>query len=349
MLDEERCVSCGLCVHVCPTDVFVQRGSSEMKLLDTFQNASSEHPVELTCPRNEQPEQSRVPDATVIQAPRCLAALSTPLLLVLERQVPELWLNDAVCAECPIGRVQPYIERTATATNTLLAAFGRQPSVRTYVVNESELLEAPHEQRVLSGEEPTYSRRGFFTSLGRFTRQAAVAVLSESLATSQDQDPRTVDERLPHHLPSGRRQLLLRIRTLGEPSDHQVDLSQLGVADVLIDGDKCSACGLCARFCPTGALKMVADESHFVLALLLAACIDCGICALICPDDAVSFRYEAAAAVLANTEHRHVLAGTLIPCARCKQPVASQEGETSYCYVCRSPRPQETLFSSLPL
>ncbi|NOZ06052.1 MAG: 4Fe-4S dicluster domain-containing protein [Chloroflexi bacterium] len=348
VLDVEQCVGCGLCLRICPTNVFQQRSSPEIKLLDAFHNLRSSEPVELTCPQNEQPHRSRVPNSTVVGAPRCLSALSVPLLLALQKNSSALWLNDAVCESCPIGQTQPYIADSAIAANMILAAFGRPATLRTYT-GDSEALGPPAERPVLSGEEPVYSRRDFFGSLGRLTRQAAVAVLSESLTLPEPGGPRPVDQRLPHQLPENRRQLLTALRALGAPTETQIDLHKISAATVLIDGDKCSACGLCARFCPTGALEFLSDESHFVINFLPAACVDCGICDLICPDDAVSFAYQNSIAPIIETEPGHLQAGNLVPCARCKQPVAGTPDTPVYCYVCSTPRPQEALLRSLPM
>jgi len=348
LLDAERCVSCGLCLHLCPTDVFAQSRVPEIKLLDAFEGIPPDRPAELTCPRNEHPQRSRVEGATVVQTPRCLAALTVPLLLALRRRVALLWLNDVICADCPIGRAQPYIAHTGEAVNALLTAFGHSPAVRTYKAHPEELAIAPTETQVYSGQEPTYTRRGFFTSLGRLTRQATVNVIAESMAAREPQGPVPVEQRLPHRVPKNRRQLLLGVRALGDPLEVPFALSVLSAADVAVDGEACSACGLCARFCPTGALKFAADESHFVLRFVMAACVDCTICALICPDDAVSFTYESPISALVETEPSILLAGNLVPCARCSQPVAGEPEEDVTCYVCRSPRPQEALSRGLP-
>jgi len=350
VLDMEQCVGCGLCLRICPTNVFQQRSSPETKLLDTFRSFRSSEPVELTCPQNEQPHLSRVANATVVQAPRCLSALSVPLLLALQKRVSALWLNDAVCESCPIGRTQPYIADSAIATNMLLDAFGRPATLHSHT-HESDALGPPAERPVLSGEEPVYSRRDFFGSLGRLTRQAAVTVLSESLTPPEPDGPRPVDQRLPHQLPENRRQLLTALQALGVPTATELDLHKISTAKVAIAGDKCSACGLCARFCPTGALEFLSDEAHFVINFLPAACVDCGICDLICPDDAVSFAYQDSIAPMIESEPGHLLAGNLVPCARCTQPVADTgEPDTPvYCYVCRTPRPQEALLRSLPM
>ena len=52
--------------------------------------------------------------------------------------------------------------------------------------------------------------------------------------------------------------------------------------------DRCTACGTCTRFCPTGAIQLdkeiaVVDES---------ICIGCGACVNVCPSDAVELERE---------------------------------------------------------
>lgn len=59
-----------------------------------------------------------------------------------------------------------------------------------------------------------------------------------------------------------------------------------GVAQVIIDFDRCSACGLCANVCKGAPLTMVdgvvqVDQSR------LFGCIACGACMAVCPQDCI--------------------------------------------------------------
>jgi hypothetical protein len=64
--------------------------------LDQLITYSSNQVIELACPRKEPPELSRVPEAAVVQTPRCLTALSVPTLIELTTTGKSLWLNDSI-------------------------------------------------------------------------------------------------------------------------------------------------------------------------------------------------------------------------------------------------------------
>ena len=55
----------------------------------------------------------------------------------------------------------------------------------------------------------------------------------------------------------------------------------------VIDFERCTACGECARVCPTGAISSDAVGRR-TLTLSYAACIQCRLCVTGCPDNVVS-------------------------------------------------------------
>ena len=61
---------------------------------------------------------------------------------------------------------------------------------------------------------------------------------------------------------------------------------------IMLDEERCKACGLCVTFCPNGVLGL--DENQMngqgytpAQALAPEKCTGCAICAMMCPDVAI--------------------------------------------------------------
>ena len=54
--------------------------------------------------------------------------------------------------------------------------------------------------------------------------------------------------------------------------------------ELMLNPEWCKGCGICAAFCPKGALEIVKEKVRKVEG---AECIMCGMCELRCPDYAI--------------------------------------------------------------
>lgn len=63
------------------------------------------------------------------------------------------------------------------------------------------------------------------------------------------------------------------------------------MAKVIIQTDRCKACGYCVRFCPKNVLGMSNDLNahgvHYVCMIDEEKCTGCEICGIVCPDMAI--------------------------------------------------------------
>ena len=352
-LDQDTCVRCGLCLNVCPTDVFVQTELPESKLPQIVARSTSQA-IELACPRKDPPGLSRVPDASVIQTPRCLAAVSVPALLEMAATGKTLWLNDSVCHSCPIGSARGAIQHAVSTANRWLQAMGHEPAVHGLTATDNNLTDQPVSRPVVRGDETVMSRRDLFKSLKKRTGQAAASATPGTSAQPPRQpspsrrgqaspdhgdSARGAGQRLPHHIPAQRQRLAYSLRQLSPNPSANVPTTGLPIADVVITED-CTACGLCARLCPTEAISFVNDDEYYVLNFSAALCLgtDCALCVIGCPTQAVHFGGEVAADELLSTQPRHVKAGRLAPCTQCGAPTdvpdtMDETNESPVCYV----------------
>ena len=363
VLDQAACARCGLCLNVCPTGVFVQPEPPESRLGQVVARSPGQV-IELACPRKEPPDLSQVPGASVVQTPRCLGALAVPALLELTTAGLSLWLNDSICHSCPIGKAHGIIQRNVASANRWLEVMGGAPAIRSYLTNAEELADTPTSRPVIHQDHSVMSRRDFFRSLTGRKEPAAAGAIAPSGAGRSDEpapspSPGThaeggVGQRPPHFIPAQRQHLARALRRLGSDPEACVPTADLPIADVRIT-DACSACGLCARFCPSEAITFLSDGAYYVLHFSAALCLgeECSLCSIGCPTDAVRFGQEVTADELLSTQPRAARAGRLAPCPQCGALThAPNEGdepaEVPLCYVCQAQAQRSSLLPSVP-
>jgi Na+-translocating ferredoxin:NAD+ oxidoreductase subunit B len=59
----------------------------------------------------------------------------------------------------------------------------------------------------------------------------------------------------------------------------------LRMENISVDPEKCKSCGTCAKFCPTGAIRVLEGE---IASIDMDACVGCGACANVCPEEAIT-------------------------------------------------------------
>lgn len=344
-IEPEACVHCGICLKVCPTGVFStpRQMQDDQKMLDAAAPLTA-RALELTCPANVHPDKTVAPVEAVLQTGRCLAALSLGELLDLARpRQRNLWLNDSACAGCPLGKAAPLIHETAAQANRLLESWRHPVKLRTQLTEPAALV-ASHRVDLFSGQQPSYSRREFLTFLRRTTAQVVSAVAVDALAPPD----MTIVPPLQRgdEAPYQRRHLTAALSRLGQPSAPALDVSDLPWVTVEVSA-QCSACSLCARFCPTAAIRWTTQEqaastpdaapsTAFDLSFIAADCVDCGICAAACPEAAITLSAAVDPTQIGRRVKVPLRSGQLHPCAVCQTLTDISVRPT--CYVCnRSP------------
>jgi ferredoxin len=226
--------------------------------------------------------------------------------------------------------------RCVHTANTLLQA-GTQP-VAIHLLTESVEFTTDETQPrpLIGGNQAKLSRRGLFSGL----RQRAQALMYTGIvpiegALVANRIP--AQQRLPQNAPASRARLLAELSQLNLDPKCSLARSSLPFADVQVNRDRCSACGLCARFCPTAALQFSADKRLFALSFQTAHCIDCGICLQACPEDAIQLAETIPAVDLTMPAPNLLIDGSLTLCVDCGQPTAHRSDNTDphRCYSCR--------------
>ena len=85
-------------------------------------------------------------------------------------------------------------------------------------------------------------------------------------------------------------------------------LKELMLGKIIVDEDKCTGCGFCARACPGNALEVI-DKKARMVTHELPQCISCGDCMAICPEGAV----EVAQPTVLTGYYKTINKGELAP------------------------------------
>lgn len=235
MLDDTICVRCGLCVSICPTDVYTQPNSPEDRLAQVV--AQADAPVlALTCGLHAEPGSSHAPGDLIVQHQRCLAALTPAHLLAFgEHGHCALWLDDAPCAACVLGAAHAHLNQIMSETNIWLQMGGQAAAVHLVTEARESDDHLPASRPVLDGSQPKVSRRGLLGALRAAALQATRTIEKSDDAAALELSP--VDQRLPQRTPASRADLLAQLARFDLSGGEQVATAPLPVAAVQVDDD----------------------------------------------------------------------------------------------------------------
>lgn len=260
-LDLGRCRECGACATACPTAALEARNPTDDQLLVEMRRAvAAGRPVVFAC----LPKQSEAAEQ-IISVP-CLSRVDESLLFAaLALGAPGAYLLSVDCCQCRSAGARAAAEAVVGRVNALLADTPLTDAIRF-------VDELPSAACAAVAAAPGPSRRDF---LRLISRQAA-RVGSESVAQWLGEEPVEPPTGRAAQLPAKRQLLLAAWRKLGYPVPPEFDSAQLWAR--LRVADACNGCQMCARFCPTGALRVETHAGGADLTFAPALCVDCGLC-----------------------------------------------------------------------
>ena len=302
-VDIAKCKKCGVCGSVCPTGAIENRFPSDAELMESIKRtAEKEGQLTIACVRTQEEHPELGSDVSI----ECLGRLDVSVLLAAA-----LWgakvvhLTTANCHQCRLSRASLTIETLIRDTNVLLEAAGE--SLR---ITSGEGVAAKRSNQRERG--PAFSRRAIFESLFQRVKQVSVVGVETLLPSKTGDKPAKGGggRGLLHRVPEKRLAVLMLLVELAGRSvkDSSSDSSKLPLrfGNPTINLDACTACGMCAYFCPTGALAK-SEGGERVLIYSASRCTNCGLCADICYRNAITVTTESSLRRVLDTRREVII------------------------------------------
>jgi NAD-dependent dihydropyrimidine dehydrogenase PreA subunit len=327
----DACAGCLACLPLCPTGAY-NADDAVHNLLNCAAHVESTK-IELVCQANPYAQNGVSEDTVGIRVRGCLAGLGSETYLALAAMgIEKVSLRLDACAECPWKKLRTQIEAQVENARRLLVAWDKADLIQS--VTE---LETSYQRPLWEAQNPPLSRRDLFLMLSR-QGQTTLARAIEKEGTPAGKQAGREHRRLANamlHLPQ-------------PEAGKDVSLVGLGFGMLTVN-EACSACGSCARICPTGALdfEMDKDSQVYSLSFTPQQCIGCQACLNACADSAISLDTAPSLEQVFGPKEPLVLrSGELSRCERCHAPFAARSG-ARLCPVCEFRR-QNPFGSRLP-
>jgi ferredoxin len=304
------CVTCGACGGICPSEALTL---DEFSPTNFFFDFLEDEDNLISCRKN-------VP---------CISALSVEHILSMAILKKEVVFDMGYCDECEIA---------STCHKQILQNYEEV----TYILEamENKAVIKLENVKYNNEEEATTDRREFLNTLNL----KSVAKVKKSF---EDEVKKASDELTQHtlaktdiallrtkKLPDKRKILFTALKRVEEPSTfHIIDANEVSfTSQKLMNEETCTACQMCYRVCPTGALTSDMKNSKIDFDPFL--CIKCHICHDVCEPDAITLStsynmkefFEPAVVNLASFNVKR--------CDECGS-IFSSNNDDKLCYRCK--------------
>ena len=305
-----NCVECGACHGICPSEAL---GLDTFNSTDFFFDFVEGDENLISCRKN-------VP---------CISALSVEHIISMAVLKKEIVLDMGYCSECEIA---------STCHKQILTNHEEATYLLQAMENSAEI---KLEDVCFEAQEKDTDRRGFLSALNLKTvakvknsfEQEVVKAGDELVEyTLQKADIALLKRKV---IPERRKIFFTAIKRLKKPSQfHIVDATEVSfTSQKIMDEEACTACQMCYRVCPTGALTSDIKNSKIDFDPFL--CIKCSICHDVCEPDAITLSSSYNVKEFFEPTVQNLISFKVRRCDECNV-IYSTNGTERLCYRCKA-------------
>jgi ferredoxin len=308
------CVGCGACDAVCPNEALFL---DDFSPTDFFFNYMEDEDNLISCRKN-------VP---------CIASLNIENIISMALLKKEMVFDMGHCDGCAIAhKCKPEILRNHAEASYMLEAMESEAVIK---------LENIKYEKEPNGEENVANRREFFSKVNlknalktkiEFEKEIQKATDELVAHTLQKSDIALLRQK---RLTDRRKLFFTALKRVKKPSIyHVIEADELTFTSMkLLDADKCTACQMCYRVCPTGALSSDVKNSKIEFDPFL--CIKCSICHDVCEPEAITLSPTYRVKELFEPEAQNLITFKVRRCNECNVIFSTNSNE-KLCYRCKA-------------
>lgn len=321
------CVGCGVCSAVCPSGAFKVKERDDKKIIQEIESKQWAGTFRISCERGD-------PASDLIVS--CLGRLTEVLLLEPIRMGAQaVEIIQPSCVECSSAKASANLDRTIQQALYLYEMLGiERGSIFKKNIPLRDLIKKP--------EKPV-SRRELFGAITKNAMGVAAASIPDfdNKEKGDTEEFRNVIYKRPENfkralLLESLRNFLQKDRTL---KTVYVNSNDAMLAEVEV-ASECTACGVCAALCPTGAITQLQTESLFSLSFNPHLCTNCRVCEKACMHKAINIKESALLNLLVEQKELKLFEGKRKACVVCRLDFIDNGSEI--CPLCMDRHKRQT-------
>lgn len=272
-IDTLKCLECGACMQVCPTDAFESQTLLDETIMASIQSRSSQNEkIIFTC------KNIQTLDNAAIALP-CLARLDKSMLLYTALTTKQdIHIVHGECTTCSLSLSQSLIETTINAV-TMLCSRANLP-IKVHLNQQKQSIASREDRQNEQNRQGKIRRRFLLKLLGKESDTQDKTVLRADKALHHYHHLTTQPYVYTKH-----QRYLTMLKTLFSKKESL--LSTIIGTKPIINADDCQQCSICTHVCPSGALSLL-QKTSFGILCDPSLCIECHLCEDVCFAHAIS-------------------------------------------------------------